>query len=293
MQSLCNLEYRSSASESPWIRQTIEEVIRSIVWIMASLTGIGNNRDCMTLQESLLQEMEERKELFFLLLSLLYESQTIQHIRESIESQDQKARVYALEICDMTVSEEIKDLFFPLFEDITIHEKLQRFRYRFPQEKLTFGDRIRSIVQQKPAWVNPWTRACALDILGRLNDPDGMDTERILAANMLHPEKVVREVADRALKLKNLGYYQKTLQIYCRHMPYDPPPGDRLIFDLQKQIKEIPWLTPVSDHLLLPLATTLQHCPGEIIPDEVILDFITGNPMLTGRYLDHIMNEKS
>ncbi|MEI6457150.1 MAG: HEAT repeat domain-containing protein, partial [bacterium] len=129
--SLSSMEYRASPSEVPFIKQTIEEMVETMVWIMASLTDVGGSVESMNLQDSLIREMEEKKENIFLLLSLLYDAKTIQHIRENIESPDKNAKIYALEVCDMTVPEEVKELFLPLFEDISLSERMNRFSLRF------------------------------------------------------------------------------------------------------------------------------------------------------------------
>jgi len=209
--SLSNLEYRASVSELAYIKQTIEESVETMVWIMASLIDIGGSIKTLNLQNALISEMEEKKEDIFLLLSLLYDAKTIKHIREHIESPDNKAKIYALEICDMTVSEEIKEIFLPMFEDLSLPERLHRFSEKFPQEKMPVIERLNDIILKDYLRISKWTKACAIDLLG---DPEiaipGI-TEKLLAANIVNPDRMLCEIAGWKLLNLNPGYFSETL----------------------------------------------------------------------------------
>ena len=209
--ALSNLEYHAAVSEVPFIKQTLEESVETIVWLMASLLDISTFPETITLRTAMLQEIEEKKENVFLLLSLLYETKTIRHIREHIESPDTNAKIYALEIGDMMISEEIKELFFPLFEDITMNERLNRFSHRFPQEKLPLFDRLCDIISKDYSKINRWVKACALDLLDKIRDIGTEEKEKILAANIVNPDPMLAELAGWKLFNLSRDYYFDTL----------------------------------------------------------------------------------
>jgi HEAT repeat protein len=112
MLSLSNLAYHATPSEIPYIKDTLEELVSTIVWLLASRNDLMDKPNSERLHNAILQEIEEKKEQVLLLLSLLYESGTIRHIREHIESKDANAKIYALEIGDMMLDDEIKSCFF-------------------------------------------------------------------------------------------------------------------------------------------------------------------------------------
>jgi len=296
--SLRNLGYRASVSERPFIRQAIREVVDSIVYIMASLTDISGADHNITVQNALLQEMEERKENIFLLLSLIYEAQTIRHIRESIESQDPRARIYALEILDMTVSDEIKEIFLPLFEDISIRDRLQRFNIHFPQEQLPAGERLLDIVQQDFTRINNWTKACAIELLGRLylsgaGDPTP-ELERVgtvLAGCLVHPDPLIGETAALALRQIDPDRFQVSCQLLGLPLAGTLPDLSETRFGIVLELKELEWLSPVPEYLLVPLASRVQQTGAKEVPYALALDFIQGNSLLTERFLDHLTHE--
>ncbi len=297
MLSLSNLEYHASVSESPFITQTIEESVEIMVWIMANLLDTEGYTENMVLQNALLQELEEKKENIFLLLSLLYDTRTIRHIRETIESQDVKARVYALEICDMTFSDEIKVMFLPLFEDIPLQERLHRFRFRFPQEKLTRYDRLHEIINKDFTKINRWTKACAIYHLGLLQKRDGTSDESVLAAHLVNPDVVLGELAAWMLFCHNEQYYLSTIRRFEKKE--DPriqkivekikerqkTPGI-LLFETILRLKESPLFAPVPEIELVPLAIAIGPGDEKIVPEEVLFEFMTGNLLLAERYLN-------
>jgi hypothetical protein len=152
-----------------------------------------------------------------LLLSLLYESGTIRHIREHIESKDANAKVYALEIGDMMLDDEIKELFFPIFDDLPVQEKLNRFRYRFPQLKLTSRQRLTDIINKDYTKISCWTKACAIEMAGKDCDPNNKNEIQILlAANIVNPDPIIAELAAWLLALIDKPYYFDTVVRFNR-----------------------------------------------------------------------------
>ncbi len=163
------------------------------------MQDISKTNNANTLQIALLDELEGDKEYVFMLLGLLYESKTIRHIRENIESKDINAKVYALEIGDMLIEDDIKQIFFPLFEDITIQERLQRFENKFPHEQMEPLDRLFDILNRDFSKSTLWTKACAIELLGRQHTDNVEGVTKMLAANIVHPHFLIGELSAWAL----------------------------------------------------------------------------------------------
>ncbi len=205
--ALGNLNYRASVSEIPGIKSSIEESIETILWLQASLLDLGKLSNAGKLQMAMLDHMEEEKEYVFRMLSLLYDSKTIRHIRENIESKDNNARIYALEMGDMLISDEIKQVFFPLFEDISMQERLQRFENRFPQEQLEPFSRLSDILNRELSGSNYWIKACAIDVLGQLKGTQPAETSELLASCIVHPHFMIGELAAWVLHKTDPMFY--------------------------------------------------------------------------------------
>lgn len=206
--SLSLLEYHVSQNEVAVIKDAIQNVTDNTVWVMASLVDISEDEETKKLYNALQYELSKKKEQIFLLLSLLYDSKTMKHIRENIEAGNNQTKVYALEICDMTVSQDIKELFLPLFEDMTLHERIHKFGFHYPQEKLSRLNRIKDIINKDYTEVNKWTKACAIELLNNY-DPD--EISEIAAANIINPNPLLSESAAWVLFNKNQDRYFDTV----------------------------------------------------------------------------------
>ena len=318
--ALSNLEYHASISEIPFIKGAIEESAENIVWLLASLHDISGTVHDNELQLALMQEMEEKKEHVFLLLSLLYDSKTIRHIRENIESKDTNAKIYALEIGDMMIATELKELFFPIFEDLSVLERLNRFLPRFPQEKLTLRERLYDIINKGYSHVSRWTKACALHVLINEKPDDLETTSGLLAANMVNPDPIMRELAAWGLHQLNREYYFDTLVRFKKNEMEkisgiagkikSSQQGPQLLFHKALMLKNTELFSTIQDNDIANLLINLdgpaqpksaeaalpakyRHDPITVtsddgftikVPHERLFEIMTGDPALAGRY---------
>lgn len=98
--------------ERLFLEENISHEVEHILFYLASLNDLTNLADAMELKLSLMTAVDEEKEYIFNMLTLLYDQRTIRHIREFIESKDTTARVYALEMGEMTIRRELRELVF-------------------------------------------------------------------------------------------------------------------------------------------------------------------------------------
>ena len=209
--ALARLGYRASVNESAGIKNMIEETIENILWIQASLLDIGKDKNANTLQMALLDQLEEDKQTIFKLLSLLYDSKTMSHVMEHIESKDTNAKVYAFEIGDMLIGEELKQIVFPLFEDITMQERLQRLENKFLQEKMDPLDRMFDILSRDISKTKLWMKAKVLELLGEQQTNRTEEIKMALAACLSHPHELIVELAAMMLIRLDKPCYDRVL----------------------------------------------------------------------------------
>jgi HEAT repeat protein/predicted MFS family arabinose efflux permease len=208
--ALSLLGYKADSLERVSIRQTIENIVEAMVWTMATIVDTVEESQTKYLHQALNNELIQKKEHIFLLLSLMYDSQTIGLIRKNIESGNNQSKIFALEISDMVVSLEIKDILLPLFDDISIQERLQMFSARFPQEKLSRYERLVDIINKDYNVVSKWTKACALELLVNY---DRELVSPILCANIINPSQVIRETAAWVLHTIDIEKFFDTLAL--------------------------------------------------------------------------------
>jgi len=202
--SLSRLEYKAVPGEIASIKQSIIQDIGIIIWLFAAIHDIGENEEVVCLKDALEYELMKKKDDVFLLLSLIYNPKTIKHIREKVESRDNDSRVYALEIIDTVVSEDLKNLIIPILDDLPYKELINHFVYLFPQEKLSIPDRLIDVVNKDYSKINAWTKACALELMAKIPCEGA---EQHYAANMLNPNEIIMEVAAHNMYQVNMEKY--------------------------------------------------------------------------------------
>ncbi len=208
--SLSMLNYRADHHEQVLIRQTIETNVETMVWIMAGIQDLEPEVRARHLLDSLQAELTEKKEHIFLLLSLIFDARTIRLIRDNIESGNNQSKIFAMEISDMMVTGDIKEMLLPLFDDISIKERLAMFRTRFPQEKLSCLKRICDIINKDYNLIRSWTKACAVELLIHY---DTGEVSEILCANIVNPSPMISETAAWVLHARNPDLFYDVLAV--------------------------------------------------------------------------------
>lgn len=188
--SLSNMGYSVLSSEVNSVKGAIEYDISNMLWTMAAIRDLKDVNACTTLVKALNNELVEKTERVFLLLSLLYDSQAMKKIRDIILSGTANERVFAIEIIDMLVDESIKQILIPLVESSGLSEPIRVLRYHFPQEDLSTSERLKDIVNRDYSTINQWTRACAIKAIGELGLSELAD---VVVSCIKHPDFLVRQ----------------------------------------------------------------------------------------------------
>jgi len=196
--ALSKLEYRAKRMDISLLKETIDEEIAITVWVMAALLDVQKGNNMPLLEDALEYELQQKKENVFLLLSMLYDSKTIQYIQESFLSGTHESKVYATEILDLTVSSDIKEIFLPLLEDLSVEDSLALFRDKYPQQKMTILERLKDIINKDYLKINRWTKACAI-----MHLKDYQGNEYVLLSNFLNPDPFIMQNSVKILEMQN------------------------------------------------------------------------------------------
>ena len=196
--ALTRLEYHAKYMDISRIKETIEEEIAITVWVMASMLDIQMEKNMPLLREALQGELKQKKDNVFLLLSMLYDSKTIRYIQESFQTGTHESKVYATEILDLTVSSDIKEIFLPLLEDLSVEDSLRLYKDKYPQQKMTVFERLKDIINKDYLKINRWTKACAIFQLSEYQE-----NEMILLSNFLNPDPFIMQNSVKLLKGRN------------------------------------------------------------------------------------------
>jgi predicted MFS family arabinose efflux permease len=168
-------KYQADVKDQNIIKAKLDGVIGNIIWIYACIVDIETERNTLKIVQALDLEREFNFENLFKLLSFLYEPRIVNLIKKNIIG---KNTIFAIEIIDNFINQETKQLLIPLFDDISISQKIKKLHTFFPQDKMKFRDRLKNIITKDYNKVGPWTMTKAIDLLGRLHTKKKSSTEQ-------------------------------------------------------------------------------------------------------------------
>ncbi|EIJ42475.1 hypothetical protein BegalDRAFT_1596 [Beggiatoa alba B18LD] len=159
----------SGAEEEQRIEFFIEREVRHITLWLASIQDMGIDKTTALLVQSLYHEIQKSQELIFFLLAYLYPAKSIFQAQRELSDESTEKRAYALEALDNIISHDIKNLIFPLLDNLTPTQRLARLNNLFPQTHKSRELRLRELLESTPIAVSTWTKACALFSVGNLS----------------------------------------------------------------------------------------------------------------------------
>ncbi len=146
-----------------------------------------------------------------MLLSLVYDPNSIQLVRQNVESRTSEGIVYAIELLNVFIADELKPVLFPLLDEISIQEKIEKLQQHYFREKFDASQVLIEIINRDYNFINRWTKACAM--YRYCSMPDAKVTDDMVA-NLFNPDSLLRETAGYAIyKLDKEAYHKYTKRI--------------------------------------------------------------------------------
>lgn len=200
-------------------RARVQEALRAeaeqAAWTLAGLRDLAEGNggapqaEARLLRSALERGLARQRERVFDWLMLTYDPQTIREVRGTLVAAARadrevpaQQRDYALEMLEVLLPSNQRAVLRPLVEPVPPDERLRRLEMLFPQPRLGRDERLAEIIRASEAWVEPWTRACALAVAGNAEDArdGGMAmltlVEKVL---LLRTVDLFTDVADEAL----------------------------------------------------------------------------------------------
>jgi len=194
-------EYTANAETIPIIKDKIIEVAENILWFLVSIKDIESQKNTLKLMQSLDLEKEICFELLFNLLSFIHPPETIDLIKTNIIGEN---TIFALEIIENFVSKDIKQIIIPLFDKISVSQRIRKLKPYFYYPELGFYERLKDIILKDYRKVDIWTQTKALELFGKLLKKNGNDAADVnIKLQYDDNEMWTEENAREILKLVN------------------------------------------------------------------------------------------
>lgn len=204
--SLKKCGFKADESNINHIHQLIEKQIGVVGWNISARVTLDENENLDYIKDAIQEELKYNYNLLYLLLSLAYDSKSIMHVKENIESATAEGIGYALELLDLFISEEIKPKLFPILEDIADIEKIRQLQNFYAIEKLELEELLIDIINRDVNYINIWTKACAIQAI---TDTEYSDVPDDLIAHIFNPIEILRESATVAITSMQQDIYFK------------------------------------------------------------------------------------
>jgi AAA family ATP:ADP antiporter len=193
--ALGNAGFKAGLAQISRIKYAIESDIGDIAWNLNALESIQIG-ETPELEQALKWEIQNDIQHMYMLLAMLYETQSIQLVKENIDSGTAEGTAFALELLDVFLSEQMKQRVIPVLDDVSNGEKVNRLDVFYPRVPLNDQLALKFIINRDFAQANRWTKAC---VLQRVGERKLADFKLDLIAQLFNQDTLIRQQAAWAL----------------------------------------------------------------------------------------------
>ena len=197
--SLLQCGYKFSEKHRIEFNNAINLVLSVIAWLLSVQSSARGAELPDTFLQAIKDEQDHSYDLLYHLLSLLYDANSVGHVRKNIETGTGESIGYALELMDIFVDEELKPTLIPFFEDTSLDEKVKSLQHFFPVEAMTTRELLISVMNRDYNHIGLWTKACAIWAFRNIDTEITDD----MVALLFHPERIIHQSAAIAINEKN------------------------------------------------------------------------------------------
>lgn len=158
-------DFLANMENTPIIKKKILSVAENILWLMVAIKDIEKEKNTLKLIQSLDLEKEKTFELLFHLLSFVYPPETIELIKTNIIGEN---TIFALEIIDNFISTDIKRIIIPLFDKISVNQRVKKLKQYFYISEIGFENRLKDIILKDFNKVDLWSKTKALELVAKV-----------------------------------------------------------------------------------------------------------------------------
>jgi len=216
--SLCG--YQAHTEDSARIQRQLTAEIMDATESLVILADIGDTEAVSLLHRTLHDKLKQIRERCFYLLSFIYDAPTILRIQDTLAHSSKEEQAYALEALDVLLSQDVKNMVFPLIEHATPDRQLSALDKLFPQTRKHIEQRLQELIAASDHAFTPWIRGCALYALSLLDIP----VEKVVktATSMLSdPDPFLKETAFWML----IRLQPAIAKTYCKHLQNESYPS--------------------------------------------------------------------
>ncbi|MBX2898652.1 MAG: HEAT repeat domain-containing protein [Cyclobacteriaceae bacterium] len=203
--SLRYINYQATGREALAVKDLLDTEMSKTLWNLAALHELPDEPLYHYLREALREEIRDNYEHLSLLLSLLYDPESVQLVKENVEIGSPDSIQYALELIDLFVDQDLKPKLIPLLDDSPTPQKLEKLQIYFPRESYNPIQVINYILNRDFNYNNRWTKVCAVHACAYIPN---FRVSRGLISQMFNNDKLLQETTAWVIYNKDKAAYQ-------------------------------------------------------------------------------------
>lgn len=250
--SLGECGFKAGPLQAVRIRYAIEADIADIRWNLSAIQEVGDDGFNKQIKTSLRWEVLNDIEHIYMLLAMLYDTRSIQLVKENIDSGTADSITYAIEMLDVFLEDQLKQKVIPVLDDLSDADRISRLDHFYPRVKFDSKLVLKFIINRDFTQSNRWTKACVIFQIGiqRIED-----FKLDLIAQLFNPDRFISEVSAWALFQINPDEYRH----HVRRL------GDRVRRELDELIIHARRMTRFEKVLFFQKISVFEDIPGLIL----------------------------
>lgn len=203
--------FKAGISQITRIKYAIEADIADIRWNLSAIHEVSDEGFSPQIKSALRAEVQNDIEHIYMLLAMLYDTRSIQLVKENIDSGTADGITYAIELLDVFLSEQLKQRVIPVLDDLSDSDRISRLDDIYPRVKLDSKLVLKFIINRDFTQSNRWTKACVLFQIGMQRIGD---FKLDLIAQLFNPDTFIQEVSAWALyQISTDDYHENTRRL--------------------------------------------------------------------------------
>ncbi|PIB35821.1 hypothetical protein BFP72_10670 [Reichenbachiella sp. 5M10] len=205
--SLSFIGFEAKDFHAARIKIAIESTISDLAWNVKAVQDIPRDDFYDKMIHTAFEEENKKNfDLIFMLLSMIYDAQSIKLVRDNIDLGTTDSVSFGIEMLDIFVDEILKPKLSAVLDDIPIDEKLKKLNNYFPPENFTdYSDLLLQIVNRDYNNINKYTKCLAMYKLAQVR---GQKVTDDMIANLFNPDYVMVQTAAATMYKLDKDAYQ-------------------------------------------------------------------------------------
>ncbi|MCX6256052.1 MAG: hypothetical protein NTV31_16495 [Bacteroidia bacterium] len=161
LKCLIDCDFKSSEEDKDRLHQYISDIVGLMTWNLSAKICLEKNNDAFLL-EVFKKEISRWNRFLFNILSITYDSGSINKIKENLESETVESVNYALEMIDLVIDDSIKPKLISLLDVTSDEDKVKNLYQFFPGEVPVYNKLLEDLINRDYNFLSIWTKAFTL-----------------------------------------------------------------------------------------------------------------------------------